>query len=258
MLLIHRRLLPSILFLAGFSSAAFAQLTTTSAGSYGPIVAPDSIASAWGMNLSASTASATNFPLPFTLGNVQVFVTDSAGAKTAASLFLVSPGQINFLVPASAAVGKGSLAVVSGGATFQGDLLISNIAPAIFTANSDGKGVPAAQVLRITAAGTVTLDNTFKGAGPFTVNPINVQAASDRLYLMLYGTGLRRHSLNPVKAAVGGVSVPVLYAGPQSQFQGLDQINLGPLPAGLQGKGDVDVIITVDGVPANTVRLNFQ
>ena len=261
MLQIHRRFLPSILFLAGVGSAAFAQVTTTSAGGYGPIVAPDSIASAWGMNLATTTAPATTSPLPTTLGNVQVFITDSTGVKApAVSLFLVSPTQINFLVPATTAVGKGTITVVSGGASFSGDLLVSNVSPAIFTANSDGKGVPAAQVLRVSAAGAVMLDNTFKsaGSGPFVSNPINVQPAADRLYLMLYGTGLRRHSLNPVKATVGGVSVPVLYAGPQSQFPGLDQVNLGPLPASLLGKGDVDVVITVDGVPANTVRLNFQ
>jgi uncharacterized protein (TIGR03437 family) len=61
-----------------------------------------------------------------------------------------------------------------------------------------------------------------------------------------------------VIATIGGVRVPVLYAGAQSQFPGLDQINLGPIPQSLVGKGEVDVILTVDGVPANTVRLAFQ
>ena len=257
---IQRRILSTILFLAGVGSAAFAQVTTTSAGSYGPIVAPDSIASAWGSNFTTTTTAANSLPLPNTLGNLQVLITDSAGAKFTASLFMASPSQVNFLVPANAALGKGSITVASGGSAFNGSILISNIAPAIFTANNDGKGVPAAQVLRVSAAGTVTLDNTFKGAtaGQYGPNAINLQPSGDKLYLMLYGTGIRRHSLNPVKATVGGISVPVLYAGVQSQFPGLDQVNLGPLPAALQGKGDVDVVIIVDGAPTNTVRVNFQ
>jgi len=51
--------------------------------------------------------------------------------------------------------------------------------------------------------------------------------------------------------------VPVVFAGPQGQFTGLDQINV-QLPASLAGKGEVDVVLTVDGVVANTVRANLQ
>jgi len=61
-----------------------------------------------------------------------------------------------------------------------------------------------------------------------------------------------------VTAAIGGVSVPVLYAGAQGTLAGLDQINLGPLPQSLSGQSSVNLVITVDGMTANTVILSFQ
>jgi uncharacterized protein (TIGR03437 family) len=195
------------------------------------------------------------------VGSVQVSITDSAGVKLQAPLFMVSAGQINYLVPASAALGKASVTVTTAsGATVEGSLFISNVSPALFTANMDGKGVPAAQVLRVNSAGIATFEPPFQmGSGNiFVTNPINLSPATDKVYLILYGTGIRRHSLNPVKATIGGVAIPVLYAGAQSQYAGLDQVNLGPLPQSLAGTGEVDLVLLVDGVPANTVRVAFQ
>jgi uncharacterized protein (TIGR03437 family) len=50
----------------------------------------------------------------------------------------------------------------------------------------------------------------------------------------------------------------VLYAGPQSDLPGLDQINLGPLPPALKGRGEVPVMVLIDGVEANTVRISVE
>jgi hypothetical protein len=38
----------------------------------------------------------------------------------------------------------------------------------------------------------------------------------------------------------------------------LDQLNLGPLPRSLASKGELDVVLTVDGRPANVVTLAFR
>ena len=228
---------------------------------YGPIVAPDSIAAVWGTGLASSTAAATGTTLPTTLSNVQLMIKDSTGVAFTAPLFMVSPGQINFLVPAGVALGKATVSVTQGSSALTGTLLVSNVAPGLFTANGNGQGVPAAQVLRVNAAGVQTFEMPFRstpGSATFTTAPINISTAGDRVYLILFGSGIRRHTPNPVLATIGGVRVPVLYAGPQNQFPGLDQINLGPLPSTLVGKGEVDLIVTVDGVPANTVRINIQ
>ena len=242
------------------SAQSTGTLTNVSMANYGPIVAPDSIASGWGTNLTSGTTSATGLPLLTTLGNTQVSIVDSKGVKVSAPLYLASPGQINYLVPSSVALGAATVTVTSGSLTNSGTLLVSNVAPAVITANGTGKGVPAAQVVRATSAGAVTYESPFVSSGnpaTFVTSPIRL-SGTDQVYLTLYATGIRRHSGNPVIATIGGVRVPVLYAGAQSQFPGLDQINLGPIPQSLVGKGEVDVILTVDGVPANTVRLAFQ
>jgi uncharacterized protein (TIGR03437 family) len=90
------------------------------------------------------------------------------------------------------------------------------------------------------------------------LNSVTLSAANSNTYLVLYGTGIRRHSLNPVQALIDGVKVPVLYADEQGQFAGLDQVNIGPLPASLAGAGAVDIELFVDGVPANVVTATFR
>jgi len=67
-------------------------------------LAAEEIASAFGTNLSASTAVAASLPLPVTLAGVTVRVRDSVDNERLAPLFFVSPGQINYLVPSGTAI----------------------------------------------------------------------------------------------------------------------------------------------------------
>jgi uncharacterized protein (TIGR03437 family) len=60
-----------------------------------------------------------------------------------------------------------------------------------------------------------------------------------------------------VKVSVGGIDVPVLSAGAQSQFAGLDQVNVELLPS-LVAKGEVPVQLSADGLTANTVFINVR
>ena len=83
-------------------------------------------------------------------------------------------------------------------------------------------------------------------------------AIAKPVYVSFYGTGIRnRSSLANVTVTVHGLSVPVLYAGPAPNFQGLDQVNVS-LQLGLIGAGESDVILTADGKAANTVTINIQ
>lgn len=52
-------------------------------------------------------------------------------------------------------------------------------------------------------------------------------------------------------------SAEVLYAGPQGDFAGLNQINVR-VPRSLAGRGEVDIALTVDGQAANVVKVNIQ
>jgi len=77
---------------------------------------------------------------------------------------------------------------------------------------------------------------------------------------LLFGvrTSNWRSALTRVIATINGVSAEVLFAGAQGGFVGLDQINLR-IPRSLKGVNrDVDVVLTVDGVAANTVKINIK
>jgi hypothetical protein len=50
----------------------------------------------------------------------------------------------------------------------------------------------------------------------------------------------------------------VLAAVAQGQFQGLDQINIGPLPKSLVGAGEVPVLFNFDGKLTNFVTVNIK
>jgi uncharacterized protein (TIGR03437 family) len=259
MIQIKRAALAAIVF-AGIAGAQ--TISSTSAGNWGPIAAPDSIAAGFGSNLATDTTAATSLPLPVTLGGANLDITDSQKNSSAAGLYMVSSGQVNFLVPANTAVGAASLHYTAkGGAQTAGAALVSNVAPAIFAANQNGTGAAVAQFFRVTPDNKVTVTDTFAGSsGSYVTSPYDLGPSTDKVYLILYATGVRRHSLNPVQSTVGGTKVPVLYAGPVAGLAGLDQINLGPIPSSLAGtgKGDIAVQLTVDGVPANAVAVNIQ
>ena len=50
----------------------------------------------------------------------------------------------------------------------------------------------------------------------------------------------------------------MLGAAAPAEFIGLDQVNIGPLPRSLAGRGEVGVVLTVDGRTANMVMVNIQ
>lgn len=251
------------IYMAAFVWSASAQNTfsTVSAGNWTPFAAPGSIAAGFGNGFAMTTTIANQLPLPLTLANTMVVVTDSAGVSASAPLFMVNPGQINYLVPANLALGQGTVKVTDGTNTYTGTIELSNVAPAIFAADGSGSGPPAAQVIRV-SGGKASLDpapfNVGVNGSPATPAAISLTPFTDSLYIVLYGTGIAGHTANPVIATIAGNKIPVLYAGPQGQESGLDQINIGPLPQSLAGKGSASLQIIVDGIPANTVTLNFQ
>jgi uncharacterized protein (TIGR03437 family) len=88
--------------------------------------------------------------------------------------------------------------------------------------------------------------------------PIDLGAESDQVFLVLFGTGIRfRTQLSAVTASIGGVNAPVIFAGDQGTFVGLDQVNI-TVPRTLIGRGNVDVSLTVDGKAANAVKLQIK
>lgn len=59
-------------------------------------------------------------------------------------------------------------------------------------------------------------------------------------------------NLSAAPATIGAENAEVLFAGPQNDFVGLDQINLR-ISHSLIGRGQVEIKLTVDGQLANTL-----
>ncbi len=240
-----------------------AALAAVSAASYrGTDLTSESIASAFGANLATGTVVVSTPTLPTTLGGSTVRVRDSAGAERLAPLFFVSSGQINFLVPAGTALGTATISVVSGsGSTSAGTINIATLAPGLFAANANARDVAAADALRVLANSSQRFDPVARfdtATNRFVAVPIDLGPATEQVFLVLYGTGLRnRSALSAVTVQVGGVSASVPFAGAQGSLFGLDQVNV-LLPRALIGRSDVDVLLTVDGRTANTVRVNIK
>jgi uncharacterized protein (TIGR03437 family) len=243
-----------------FGAASFA---VTSAASFtGVNLAPESIAAGFGAGLSANTQSATTLPLPTSLGGVSVTIKDSLGIERLAPLFFVSPNQINYLVPAGVASGVALVTATNGSAvTALGTALIAATSPGLFTANASGQGVAAAVALRVKADGSQVFEPVARfdaAQNRFVSAPIDLSNPAEQVFLILFGTGLRnRSSLANVNVKIGEENVEVLYAGPQGGFAGLDQVNLRLSP-NLRGRGEVGVVLAVDGRTANTVRISVS
>ena len=212
-------------------------------------LAPNAIATAFGQGLADATAIAPPPPLPLTLAGVGVTVTDSAGAARQAALYFVSAGQFNFVVPDGTAPGT---ALVSVGKNGLSPLQVAAVAPGLYSANGDGRGAAAA----IAFKSQTNWQYTFNcgTAGNCVAAPFDVGAATETVYLELFGTGIRAGK--SVTATVGGTSVTPAWAA-QQQYPGMDQVNI-PIPKSLAGAGEVDVVVTVDGVASNPVKVSIK
>ncbi|MFZ4628705.1 MAG: hypothetical protein ACOYNR_10300 [Blastocatellia bacterium] len=132
---------------AGQAEGTVTSVSAASSIPGGP-VAPESIVSAYGSRLAITTALAAR-PLPTQLAGTTVTVNGQR-----AQLFFVSPGQINYLMPSGIQPGDAQVVVTAAdGSVSRGVTAIVPVAPGIFTGNSDGKGVPAGYVLRVTGSG---------------------------------------------------------------------------------------------------------
>jgi uncharacterized protein (TIGR03437 family) len=237
--------------------------TSVSAASFsGASLAPEAIAAAFGTAFATETRLAGVTPLPTVLAGAQVVVRDSIGVERLAPIFFVSPNQINYQIPAGVKTGPATVTIkdASGGAA-AGVVMISPVAPGLFSANANGQGVAAAVVLRIKGDGSQNYEPVaeFNSAqNRFVARPIDLGPATDQLFLILFGTGIRnRSALSTVTTRIGGANAEVLFAGAQGGFVGLDQVNLR-LPRALAGRGEVDVVLTVDGKTANTVKISVK
>jgi uncharacterized protein (TIGR03437 family) len=230
--------------LAVAQSAAF---TVVNAASYGGSIAPDSLATIFGTNLSVSTASASldsDGQLPTELAATRVEFNG-----VAAQLFYVSPVQINLVVPSGLVLGTANVAVRStvSGLAKTGAALLGQTAPAVFTSDASGSG-----------SGAILNAINYLPA-PFLV--LTDTGGSDvQTRLAIYGTGLRHAAAVTAVAqdsSGNAYTMNVEYAGAAPGFFGLDQVNV-VLPPDVDGAGTVSLALSADGIYANQVTFQMN
>ena len=223
----------------GGGVATHAAHVSSASGESGPLAA-GSLVTAYAQFdavLATTTTGATGNVWPTSLGGTTVTVTDSGGAVLPAGVLYVSPGQVNYQMPAAAAAGFAKVAIASGGVAVNGNVNIAAAYPGIFRAAADG----------LAAAQTFTLNGAKQTYGPVSA----VDLSAGQVSLILYGTGIGNST---VTATIGGVNATVAYSGPQGTYPGLDQVNL-VIPPSLAGKGKVTVVLTAGGKASNPVYI---
>ena len=237
-------------------------IASVSAASYGRTLTNEMIVAAFGDGLASATESAT-LPLKTTLGGRSVLIKDSKGTVENALLLLVSPGQINYIMPSGLADGPARIMLKdeSGETINMGFAEITRVFPGVFTASSDGQGVPSAIITRVKPDGAQVIESVAQfdeTQGKFVPMALDLGPESEFVVLSLFGTGWRQvDSASEASVKIGGVDCPVEYIGKQPTIDGLDQFN-ARLPRTLIGLGEVNVEVTIGGVPANIVRLKFK
>ncbi|MFN0086410.1 MAG: hypothetical protein ACKVX9_13565, partial [Blastocatellia bacterium] len=230
------------------TSPASGRVVIVSAASFEEFIAPESIVAAFGEALATETRVAATIPLPTELAGTTVTVKDSAGVERLAPLFFVSAGQVNFLVPEGTAIGPAGVKIQSGERGSTGEMSVSAVAPAIFSANGNGKDVAAAILLRIRPNGTQSFENVAN-CNPLLCAAIPLKLdsgpAGERHFLLLYGSGLRHAPPGSLRLLLGGEVVNSAVA-PVPGLAGLDQINV-ELSQTLIGRGVVSLSVSAPG-----------
>ncbi len=220
--------------------------TAVSLANSQPFLAPGALAILSGTQLTDATASAPPTGAD-ALAGIRVFVEDSRGNVYPARLLLASPTQVNFEVPSKVVTGRANVILQhQDGSTLAVASEVRAISPGLLTRWSS---YPAGYAVRVESDGNQSV-----------IPAIDSIWLDDRpMFLILYASGIRGRSLlGGVQCTIGDTPCSVKYAGPAGEnLPGLDQLNL-ELPKSLRGKRLLDVQITVDGVSANAVAIDFQ
>lgn len=254
--------LRAFLYLA-FSSTSLllaqaSSVTVVSSATYQPVVAPGSLATAFGSGFLAGSSGTTFAPrvdLPTSLDGVSVDVNGIA-----APIVFVSSTQINFVIPANAPLGSVPVIIKAGTTQFATSAAIQQTAPGIF---ADGSAAAVGAILN-----AVTLT-----PGPFSVLTPELPSTDKRTRLAVYATGVRYAAAAPGAGEPGNAAssvqatilqdngqnwpLAVEYSGPAPGFAGVDQINV-VLPAQLDGAGRVFLRVSVGAASSNTVTLEIR
>ena len=226
----------------------------------GAAVAPGSLISIFGINLTADGGAAANLPLPERLGGAAL----TFGGIPVPLVHASPPYQIDAVVPwelegqtsaqlkiATDGLGGNSIAVP-----------LAFYAPGIFTADSSGTG-----------QGAVLINETSLLASPRS-SRWQGRPAKRGEWLNIYCTGLGAVNNRPATGApasasppsttlvpahvkIGGLDAPVNFSGLAAGFAGLYQVN-AQVPDGVAAGDAVSLSIEIGGAVSNTVTLAVE
>jgi len=224
-------------------------------------VAQGSIFIVKGTNLSASGYTSFGFPLPQSSGGVSITFTLASGG-TGTNAYLVytynesGVNQLAAILPSTVAPGSYNVTVTSGGAT--STPFAATVVPSKFEAfTQDSTGTGLAVVQNYVSASQVDLNRFTTG----TISGITISPAKPGQPVIVWGTGMgpvtspdnqaspgydfSKNGVN-VQAIVGGVSIPVAYAGRTPTLAGEDEV-VFTLPSNIPTGCTVSLQISVNG-----------
>jgi uncharacterized protein (TIGR03437 family) len=219
-------------------------------------LAPGTIISLFGQNLSAVQSQVSSFPLPRNMNGVRVLVNGQE-----APLFYISTTQINAQLPVELSPGTTAQVVVenNGMAGAPQTIQVAAVSPGVFTLGpSFGQ------------QGAVLIANTNLLAMPATAGvPSRPAQAGEIVSIFCTGLGATDPAVatgnpgpssppatvkTPAAVSIGGLLATVSFAGLAPGYAGLYQVN-AQVPAGVTPGDAVPVIITQGGASTNTATL---
>ena len=251
---------------AGIAAAQDLAVVSSATFRFGPL-APDLVASAFGVNLAASRSGAVPLPLPTELVGTSVRVTDSTGAEFLCGLYFASAGQLNFVLPSGVALGPAVVTVLrEAEEVASGPIRIEGVAPGFYTTRSSlGFGA----MFRIAADGAQSTENLLEVVdGEVRTKLFSMGPSGDRLLLVLLGTGYRGSEVTELRvgsAFLESNTISTVFHGELQGLPGIDQVISNVLPRRLEDFGgglrDVRMYATAPGADSpresNIAKVGF-
>lgn len=244
------------------SEIARTAAVVSAAGIEGEAFASEAIAAIFGKGLASFSQLADSQPLPLELAGTRVMVRDSEGIERSAPLLFVSPGQINFQIPAGTAQGFASITIIGGdGTTSFGTARIEDPASKHVSAKADKWTTATAVVLRESdgAQQYESLSRYDAEEGRIVPLPLKAATEGEQVFLILFDTETRHaKTSNALRASIigseGEDAAEVISAKADGDSASSDQVKLH-LPQTLKNSGVMEARLTVNGKTVNKVRI---
>jgi uncharacterized protein (TIGR03437 family) len=229
-----------------------------SAASYAGPVAPGTLVAIFGSNFTdpGNVLLSNSLPWPSNLGGTSVTI-----AGVTVPVFVVTPGQINAMLPFGLAVNTDLPIIVTRNNAISAPQSVSMVSalPSVFTQNQSGQGLGAIIILHPdgswnlagngnSATAGDTLEIYCTGLGD--TNPRTVAGFPATASPLLW-------AIDKVTLTVGGVNVPVSFYGLTPGLAGLFQVN-ATLPTGIAPSPQAPVVLSQGGRAGVTVTIPIQ